>query len=484
MRFLQDASKQVKLLMGIIFIGIIMACVIFDNSNKIISKEKNTPQNLIIMQYDQRKLNEKVSLYRIDDNKLKGIKETYLLNIRKWNRNPRYIQKDGNLVYFQTLEKVFLKGFYCEKPKGDSHDIQLYSNNKRFSWSIDPIYVERDLRTGEEKKILFFYFLMRCPPTYKIRYRRKEFFQSNIENDIFNTRGFGTLTFYATKPGSHCNKLFANGYPSYWIFKGLNNCYCFDSFNPLMSINRKLIAIDVAKIRNIASKKIIKEMNICNSEDSKSQLSNGKISINRNGWSILTAKRESLEKPDLLVSNFRLFKRGVFPSQIPHKCWSPSSDKLLFVGALEKQGVGNVYSVDIDTKKIEKVLDVNDTSGEFNPYLEWTEHGILITCSDKMFFKPPGKKIKKINLPPSITNLKNGRISPDGDMIMFFGKKNNIICLFILNLKTNKITEEILDTNNMDCVQGSWIHKNRISTIKNRVDYVEYHRMEEYIDAN
>lgn len=491
MGYLQNGEYKVKFLPVFIVIVIILvfACVIsFKEINN--SAGEKTLLNLIVMQYNPESLSEKVSLYRIENNEMNGIKEILLSDIRDWNRNLRYITWDGSLVYFQTLQKVSLDKFYCGNPKGDSHDIELFPNENRHRWDIYPVYVEHDLKTGEEKKALLYIFLMTYPPTQNISYRHTNFFQSNIENEIMKSYGLGTLTFFATGPESRHKYFPYSGSPVYTMFKGLDNCRIYDSFNPLMSGDGRFIAFDVAKIQDITDKetndKIIDNINkVGYYKDKKAYgFDKKKISIKRNGWSILFFRRESPEKPELLVSNYRLYKKGRIPSQIPHKCWSPSSDRLLFVGALEKLGVGNVYSVDLNTKKTYKILDINDTSGEFNPDLEWTDYGLLITCTDKIFFKQGEKEIEEIKLPSKISNLKNARMSPDGSKIMFFGKMNEDTHFFLRDLKSGKMIEKNLRQVNPDNVQASWIYNDRISTIKNGEDFIKYEKMYNFLIIN
>ena len=484
---LLNSSYKIKMLF--VFFVFLLAFVFLHQNKKDTFPKKDATQELIIMEYDPENLSEKVYLYCVENNDLKKNNEINLFDIREWNRNLRYMTGDGKLVYFQTLKEISLDGFQCGKPRGDSKDIQFFSGNDSYYWNAYPVYVEHVLTTGEERKLLFFNFLMTYPPTTSISYRHTVFFQSNIENEILRSYSAGTLTFFSiqSKP---MNKNYPDfDFPIYKIFTGLNKCSAYDSFNPLMSDDGRFIAFDVAKIQNITDRETASQIiNINKTGYFKNKNLYGfdrkKISINKGGWSILLIKRESPEKPELLVSNYRLFEQGKIPSRIPHKCWSPSSDRILFVGALEKPGMGNVYSVNLSTKKIDKILNVNDTSGDFNPDLEWSNYGILITCNDKIFFKSEKKEIEEIKLTSDIKNLKNARISPDGSKIMFFGKKGEDRYLFIKDVKSGKLMKTILGKFKMDNIQGSWVYNDHKSSIKNREEYVKYKKMYNFLIIN
>lgn len=199
------------------------------------------------------------------------------------------------------------------------------------------------------------------------------------------------------------------------------------------------------------------------------------------GWHILVSKRDFFRtygektkgKARLLVSNYPLYKiskeENIFP--IPHKCWSPDGKYILFVGCLEKPGVGNIYSVEIQSGKTNKVLDANDKSGKYNPDLEWSQHGILITCRDGIYYKKNGSLIKKIKIPDDIHNLRNGKISPSGEEIIFFGKESNKVYLYCLNLNDNTINSLEIGEGEMEIFQGAWIRKYKITIINNQADY-------------
>ncbi|MCE1248191.1 MAG: ankyrin repeat domain-containing protein, partial [Firmicutes bacterium] len=193
-------------------------------------------------------------------------------------------------------------------------------------------------------------------------------------------------------------------------------------------------------------------------------------------------KRSSV--PEIIASSFPVYRQEGDFIKIPHKCWSPAGDKILFTGALEKEYCANVYTIDINSRKIEKVLDVDDSSGNFNPDLEWNENGMAITCKDGIFVMDVKTvessigKLVKLPIPQNISDLKNGRISPDGNQIYFFGKKDGNVNLFVYNFADSLMINEIIGNDpDMENYQGTWIYKDRISIIKNEMDYIKPENM-------
>jgi hypothetical protein len=201
-----------------------------------------------------------------------------------------------------------------------------------------------------------------------------------------------------------------------------------------------------------------------------------------------TAFQDSVAKssqPELLVSFKPIYRdnesNGI---PIPHKCWSPTGDKILFTGALEKEYCANVYTIDINSRKIEKVLDVDDSSGSFNPDLEWNENGMTITCRDGIFVRDvkalesSAGKLVKLPIPQDISDLKNGRISPDGNQLFFFGKKDGSVNMFVYNFADSAMMSEIIGNDpDMENYQGTWIYKDKMSVIKNEMDYIKPENM-------
>lgn len=199
--------------------------------------------------------------------------------------------------------------------------------------------------------------------------------------------------------------------------------------------------------------------------------------------------------PEMLIKSHQLYlpQKGL-GIRIPHKCWSPDGGKILFVGAMEKDWCANVYTVNIETKKTEKVLEVNDTSRDFNPDLEWTENGMVITCPEAIFVKDvkvwehingvkkaePDTAPVKLDIPSDITEMRNGRISPDGEKLMFFGIRNGKVHLFIYNLLTGKLqASELGDDLNMENYQGAWINRGKRSIIKGEYEYQRFRGIED-----
>jgi WD40 repeat protein len=191
--------------------------------------------------------------------------------------------------------------------------------------------------------------------------------------------------------------------------------------------------------------------------------------------------------PRKIVSGYPIYYqekgKGI---RIPHKVWSPDGKSILFTGALEKAYCANVYAVDVKTKKITKILDVNDSSGSFNPDLEWTKNGMVITSESGIFLRDvkitggsPGV-IHKLQLPDSISGMRYGKISPDGKKLFFIGKKDNQVYVFIYNFEDRSLMEEKAGTGN-DVSQycGAWINPDKDTIIKNELEYQEFRGYED-----
>jgi hypothetical protein len=191
--------------------------------------------------------------------------------------------------------------------------------------------------------------------------------------------------------------------------------------------------------------------------------------------------------PQKIVSSYPIYYqekgKGV---RIPHKVWSPDGSSILFTGALEKAYCANVYVVDVKTRKITKILDVNDSSGSFNPDLEWTKNGMVITSESGIFLRDvkltggsPGV-ILKLQLPDSISGMRYGKISPDGKQLFFLGKKDNQVYVFIYNFEDKSLMEEKAGTGN-DVSQycGAWINPDKDTIIKNELEYQEFRGYED-----
>jgi hypothetical protein len=191
--------------------------------------------------------------------------------------------------------------------------------------------------------------------------------------------------------------------------------------------------------------------------------------------------------PRKIVSGYPIYYqekgKGI---RIPHKVWSPDGKSILFTGALEKAYCANVYAVDVKTRKITKILDVNDSSGSFNPDLEWTKNGMVITSGNGIFLRDvkitggsPGV-IHKLQLPDSISDMRYGKISPDGKQLFFIGKKDNQVFVFIYNFEDRSLMEERAGTGN-DVSQycGAWINPDKDTIIKNELEYQEFRGYED-----
>ena len=208
--------------------------------------------------------------------------------------------------------------------------------------------------------------------------------------------------------------------------------------------------------------------------------------------------------------------------KIPHKCWAHNSRLLLFAGRDRIMGFGNIYTANPETNSCRRILTLVDTSHTFNPDLEWSRYGIVITTPGTIYIA--GNKYKKspfrsylkrrladnleipllystaclscpilpvkyleilknlvygkqeydfleLKIPSDIKNMRYGKISPDGKKIMFFGERNKKFHLFVFNFTTGKLISRGLKGNKIDDFYGTWIQKGKISIIKNEMDY-------------
>jgi hypothetical protein len=159
-----------------------------------------------------------------------------------------------------------------------------------------------------------------------------------------------------------------------------------------------------------------------------------------------------------------------------NETWSPDSSKILFVRR-HNSGRGTVSITDIHTKAITTILDLKSVSEGWNPYLEWTEKGIVITCLEEgIFYLPTGKeKLEKISLPNNLSFFWNGRLSPDGKRLLFFAIKEKITetkptetFLCITDLKSGTTLEKSLGQQyNPFYNQGTWVYPDRPSFLRN-----------------
>jgi hypothetical protein len=133
--------------------------------------------------------------------------------------------------------------------------------------------------------------------------------------------------------------------------------------------------------------------------------------------------------------------------------------------------------IDIKTGKYEKMLEKDDTTRRFNPDLEWTGNGIVITGKDEIFIRDvpamPASKGKTTRLPIDgfISSLKNGRISPNGKTLAFIGRKNGVFSLFMYDFADKTTAAYETGTDFIpDNYQGGWITPGKDSIINNQVE--------------
>ena len=169
----------------------------------------------------------------------------------------------------------------------------------------------------------------------------------------------------------------------------------------------------------------------------------------------------------------------------PHKCWNPEGTKILFVGSLEKFGEANVYIFDIKTDEKYKIPCITGDAGTFNPNLEWSEFGILITCQDSIHFKPKNsKKFKKLSIPEDINSVRGGKISPDGKYIYFFAKKGKLNYIFVMDINKKKYVQFELGEGDILSLEGSWINENGVSILKNQKDFLYWYGSQSEIEKH
>ena len=153
---------------------------------------------------------------------------------------------------------------------------------------------------------------------------------------------------------------------------------------------------------------------------------------------------ENLSQEELLLFNRKVLTSIFVPCirpQIDHK-----TEKLLSID------VKNLLSV--KTKRYKA------------PDMEWTENGIVITqISGGIYYRLTNQnKFHRLKTPDEITTFSNGRLSPDGKMILFLGsddKENPAINLYIRNLKTGKLLKRKVKTENINEIQGEWVDECR-----------------------
>jgi hypothetical protein len=170
------------------------------------------------------------------------------------------------------------------------------------------------------------------------------------------------------------------------------------------------------------------------------------------------------------------------------KCWSPDSKYLLYFNIID--GKFSVFGFCPDANLPFRFFDTgisNDNSPNFNPMLEWTEDGIVITCRDAIFaarkmdynnFIIEKIKPKKVTLPKELCDFTQGRLSEEGKYLMFIGRKRlpetgekSPAFLFVYEFDNSKIFECELPKKDPELYQAAWVKKGKRSVLSEEYDY-------------
>ena len=446
------------------------------NNQLYIKNDLTNHCDIILMEYSRMSLSEKVKLLKLNGNNIDTLKEFELSNIYPWDRNLRYLNSKGNLVYFESLKEAYMDEDWnlYKSPtmvKGKKVDfIEYIFSSDPYKETYRPTFVEKNLSSQKERRRIFKEYIFEVnynASNVSVAIRtRPSYYQYYNEKYILN-RCFGQLYIFEIYPNLKKREPY--------LYTALEK-KDYPATNPILSNDGKNMVYSHIHLKIDSSlNDYIMGKKTPYKKDKKVRI------IPKSGWLLYAANIKNNEKPRLLVKNYKIYDRTFRENKypIPKKCFSPSCDKVLFTGALEKPGVANVYTVDIKTKKIETILNVNDKSGKFNPDLEWTKNGMLITATDSIYLKEEGKKIEKLNLPPELWDLRSARMSPDGKRIMFFGRNGSKFCLFILKRDKNSILQKELKVSDIVHLQGSWIYPGKVSTIKNWKDFETYEELED-----
>jgi hypothetical protein len=158
-------------------------------------------------------------------------------------------------------------------------------------------------------------------------------------------------------------------------------------------------------------------------------------------------------------------------------CWSPDSKSLLYIKYADT-GDWGVFNLDISKSKENQIFSYKLKNDSYTPGFDWTEKGILITLPGVgLFYQAADKQaFVKIDLPESILSHRKGRISPDGNKIMFFGIKKEETSkaglgfyIFVKDLKTGILHQEKLDSAcSFESYQATWIYPDRPGFLGNK----------------
>lgn len=492
-------------LLTLLFLAVIQICFQYHECFAKSLSPQSHPGEIIVLRYDRGQLREEILVLSpvfSDDSsgKRRGIhlqNKYTMYGIRFFDRSMRFVDKSGM--------------FHCMVPtRGNA--VKSGTKNApaiRVGAVENDIYVvERNLRNpGESLYLIVGLFMDPRAYLFSISNPFDQYFPSSSPGEILAVlRPWNSFCIMNYVKGSF---VFKRDYifPEFSIRNESMTTVAYDCemFNPLM--HNSLIASEgISRYRlflnfnyynylrkkffirkfpaNYSAERIHKDtdhLKFYKSLFSQSGRANY-TDLKKYGYKIFLTKREDSQsnireggknKIVELAANYPLYPvsktENIIP--VPHKCWSPSGDRILFVGSQEKPGVGNVYTVRIKDKKIDRILNINDTSGRFNPGLQWTNRGILITCRNGIYWKPDNRKIRKLEIPAKISEYWNGRISPSGDKILFFGKTGKDVFLYCMDLKSRKLISGNMGREDLYDYQGAWINAGGISMIKDEADF-------------
>ena len=429
-------------------------------------------------------LGEDIFYYGTVDSKGIRLKESFFLsNVNRYDRKSRYVTPKRNIVYIKS------------------------SRDKNYSWDIDIYY--RDLVSGNFEKLIRLSLLKQFM-TKMIPERIRRHF-SNEYSLCFSQKGneilFTIQQEYQDSDNFCLYKLTDNYRIKKRVIKpygGNHRCW-----PPLLSPNGKKVATHFPyslKDQNIPPNDLV-IIDTSNSEKYKIIKTCGKVIpfqiFERHGEPCLQFWSEiwSPDSKKVLFVRAKDSNKGVVRIISPDrkdliqileiddidKYCSQEKDKVKIVD-IERDIKGIVGIADIETGKAKTILEVENVDKFWNPDLEWTEKGIVITTKHGIYLKlNDDKEVKKFISPgevtifdqngPSsggVTLFTQGRLSPDGKKIMFFGHKGNtridkksLVYLYIVDLKTGKILEKPIDYNYLNELQAAWIYPDRNSFLRN-----------------
>ena len=465
-------------------------------------------QNFVIFDYDSDIFVDNVFVGSIDGGEISITKKFRIKEILPQDRCLRYITKDDMLNYVAT--KTDSMGFKSSK--------DLIFNNLP-----DKYLISRNLVSNKERRIeLLTNYKIINYNSYTPHCDYFEYFQSSNNNEIIALSHRRFLGFSIIDLGNMKEK-------NYFSIKNFQESHNSPSvFNPMISPDGKRIAFSTLNLQGLFMRyQLLRQRRLDQLPNNKNDntQANAEQNYNKhlsdNGWYIYLIGNSKNTKPvELALDHFNLnaMRRGNnFP--IPHKCWSPDSKNIIFMEEAEVPGIARLQLINIEKNLSEVIAEFNNSPDDSNPSLEWSDHGILLTMKESIFFikqanihhflentpeefkrffepvdenvlvinilkvfrimiKPflkyisgPKFRITRLGVPENIKDINYGRFSPSGNQILFFGKKDNLRYLFIYSLRTGDIVGYCLGKGKIDDLQGGWIYKHKTSTIKNEADY-------------